>query len=63
MPDNELFSCHGSKVLAEYLPADDLLRHFEDEIACEWSTENSNKIRKCRARQKALRDEIKRRIN
>ena len=59
--ENELFNFCGEGRTLENISVDELLNYFEQEVSCEWETENSLKIIKCRARQKALRKEIRRR--
>ena len=60
---NGLFNFCGEGRTLETISIDELLTYFEREVSCEWQTENSSKIIKCRARQKALRNEIRRRAS
>ena len=60
-PDNDLFKFCGEGRTLETISIDELVAYFEREVVCEWQTENSDRIMKGRARQKALRDEIRRR--
>ena len=62
-PDNDLFKFCGDGRTLETISIDEPLTYFEREVSCEWQTENSSKIIKCRARQKALRNEIRRRTS
>lgn len=59
---DELFSFNGNKMHVNYLPIENLLDHFEQEVSAEWVTEDRNKIRKARTRQRLIKEEIIKRL-